>query len=184
MGDHDHGHRHHGHGAPAEHRAAGPEVVRVFVITVSDTRTEETDKSGALLKTSIQEAGHEVVGYRLVKDEEDQVLAALDAAAGAGAHVILTNGGTGIAARDRTYEALQKRLEKEITGFGEIFRVLSFEFVGAAAMLSRATAGIWKGRILACLPGSTGAVKLAWDKLLEPELSHLVYLAGQGPEAL
>jgi molybdenum cofactor biosynthesis protein B len=173
---HDHASHHR---APQEHRDAAPKRVRVFVITVSDTRNQETDKSGAWLKQAILEAGHEVTGYRLVKDEEDQVLAALDSAHEAGAQIILTNGGTGIAHRDRTYEAIQARLEKELTGFGEIFRMRSFEFVGASAMLSRATAGLWKGCFVACLPGSTGAVRLAWEELLAPELGHLALLAAR-----
>lgn len=160
-----------------QHRKAGPKSVRVYVITVSDTRDQTTDKSGAYLQKAAQDAGHELVGSEIVKDEESQVLAALDRAKEAGAQVILTNGGTGIAHRDRTYEAIQGRLEKELPGFGEIFRMLSFEFVGAAAMLSRATAGLWKQCFVACLPGSSGAVRLAWEKLLEPELGHLVHLA-------
>lgn len=172
---HDHHSSH--HRAPDEHRAAAPRKVSVYVITVSDTRTEETDKSGTWLREAIGQAGHEVVGYQLVKDEEDQVVAALETAREAGAQVVLTNGGTGIAHRDRTYEAIQGRLEKELTGFGEIFRMRSFEFVGAAAMLSRATAGLWKGCFVACLPGSTGAVRLAWEELLEPELGHLAHMA-------
>lgn len=176
------GHEHHPphdrrHGPPAEHRAKAPRAARVFVVTVSDTRTEETDKSGRYLRDALAEAGHTEVGYALVKDERDQVLAALDQAAAADAQVILTNGGTGIARRDRTYEAVVERLDKEITGFGELFRMLSYEDIGAAAMLSRATAGVWGERIVACLPGSTGAVKLAWTRLLEPELGHLVHLA-------
>lgn len=179
MGHDDDHHRHH-HRAPDEHRDQAPTRVKVYVITVSDTRDEETDKSGKWLRQAIEGAGHEVVGYQIVKDEEVQVLAAMDQAKGAGAQAILTNGGTGIAHRDRTYEAIQRRLEKELPGFGEIFRMRSFEFVGAAAMLSRATAGLWEGRLVACLPGSTGAVRLAWEELLEPELGHLVFLAESG----
>lgn len=175
MGDHS-GHRHHHH-APGEHRAAAPAKVRVYVITVSDTRDESTDKSGKWLCEAAEAAGHELVGYKIVKDEEDQVLAAIDHAKAVDAQAIVTNGGTGIAHRDRTYEAVQSRLEKELPGFGELFRSLSYEFVGAAAMLSRATAGLWQGRLIACLPGSSGAVRLAWEKLLEPELGHLVFLA-------
>lgn len=172
------GHHHHGGDAPpVQHRKAGPKQLKIFVVTVSDTRDESTDKSGAWLQEAAREAGHEVVGYRIVKDEEDQVLAALDAGRDAGAQVVLTNGGTGIAARDRTYEAVQRRLDKELSGFGELFRMLSYEDIGAAAMLSRATAGLWGGLVVACLPGSTGAVKLAWEKLLKPELGHLVGLA-------
>jgi molybdenum cofactor biosynthesis protein B len=171
---HDHATHHH---APKEHRQAAPKRVRVYVITVSDTRNEETDKSGSWLKQAVLNAGHEMVGYQIVKDEEDQVVAAMEVAHGAGAQIILTNGGTGIAHRDRTYEAIQSRLEKELAGFGELFRMRSFEFVGAAAMLSRATAGLWKGHFVACLPGSTGAVRLAWEELLEPELGHLAFMA-------
>ena len=170
-------HDHSGDSPPAQHRKAGPKSLKIYVVTVSDTRDETTDKSGKWLKEAAAEAGHEVVGYQIVKDEEDQVLAAMDAARTAGAQAILTNGGTGIAARDRTYEAVSRRLDKELTGFGELFRMLSYEDIGAAAMLSRATAGLWGGLVVACLPGSSGAVKLAWEKLLRPELGHLVGLA-------
>ncbi len=180
QGDHGHGHGpEEGHRkSPAqEHRDQGPASVAVFVITVSDTRTEETDGSGRWLREAVTRAGHRLAGYRIVKDEVDQVHRTMDEARAAGADAILTNGGTGIAHRDRTYEAIQGKLEKELTGFGELFRMLSFEFVGSAAMLSRATAGTWHGVFVAAMPGSTGAVRLAWEKLLEPELPHLVGLA-------
>lgn len=167
------------HRAPAEHKAEAPTSVKVYLVICSDTRTEATDGSGAWLKKAVAEAGHQLVGYEIVKDELPEVRAALDRGKAAGAQAILTSGGTGITRRDTTYEAVQGLLEKELTGFGELFRMRSFEFIGAAAMLSRATAGLWQGRFVACLPGSTGAVRLAWEELLAPELPHLCHLAAK-----
>jgi molybdenum cofactor biosynthesis protein B len=145
-----------------EHRREGPRTVRLFVVTASDTRGEAEDASGAFLREAAAAAGHEVVGYRIVKDDPAALRAALDAAAAAGAEAVLVNGGTGIAGRDRTYEAVSAVLEKRLDGFGELFRMLSFAEIGAAAMLSRAVAGTWEGRVIFAMPGSTAAVRLAW----------------------
>ena len=158
-----------------EHRRASPRAVRVFVVTASDTRGEAEDSSGAFLREAVAAAGHELAGYRIVRDEPDEVRAALAAAAAAGADAVVVNGGTGISARDRTYEAVSGILEKRIDGFGELFRWLSFEEIGSAAMLSRAVAGAWDGRAVFSVPGSTAAVRLAWERLIGPELPHVVH---------
>jgi molybdenum cofactor biosynthesis protein B len=157
-----------------EHRHEAPKVLRVYVVTASDTRGEAEDKSGAFLRDSVVAAGHVLAGYRVVKDEPDQIREALDDAARAGAHVVVVNGGTGIAARDRTYEAVSARLEKRLDGFGELFRMLSWAEIGSAAMLSRAVAGVWDGRAVFSVPGSTAAVRLAWERLIAPEMGHVV----------
>jgi len=159
------------------HRMAdrhGP--VPVSVVTVSDSRTTETDTNGAWLRERIEAAGHRVAGYRLIPDEPDQVSSALDGAVAAGARVVVFNGGTGIAPRDTTYDVLSRRIERPLPGFGELFRMLSWEQVGAAAMLSRATAGVIGGVVVFSLPGSHAAVRLAWEKLIEPELRHVAWL--------
>ena len=147
-------------------------------MTVSDSRTQETDTNGQWLRERIEASGNLVSGYRLVRDEPDEVRAAVDALV-AEARVVLVNGGTGISRRDTTYDALAALLEKTLPGFGELFRLLSFEQVGAAAMLSRATAGTYRGSVVVSMPGSPKAVELAWEKLLEPELAHLAWELGR-----
>ncbi len=148
--------------------------VRCAVITVSDTRTEETDKSGQLIKEIVDETGHTIAHYRIVPDEPALISDLLDSWS-ADVEVILLNGGTGISARDNTFEAVSDKLEKTLPGFGEIFRVLSYEEIGAGAMLSRAIAGLFRGTLVFSMPGSTNAVRLAMTKLIAPELSHLVW---------
>jgi molybdenum cofactor biosynthesis protein B len=157
-----------------EHRREAPRKLSFFVVTASDTRGEAEDESGAYLRAQIGAAGHALVGYRIVKDEPAALRAALDAAAAAGAEVIVVNGGTGIAGRDRTYEAVAGILEKRLDGFGELFRMLSYQEIGPAAMLSRAVAGVWGGRAVFSVPGSSAAVRLAWEKLIGPESPHVV----------
>ncbi|HEX9244140.1 MAG TPA: molybdenum cofactor biosynthesis protein B [Anaeromyxobacter sp.] len=157
-----------------EHRSEAPRSLRFFVVTASDTRSEPEDESGAWLRGAIAAAGHALAGYLLVKDEPVELRRALDEAAAAGAEVVVVNGGTGIAARDRTYEAVAAVLEKRIDGFGELFRALSYAEIGAAAMLSRAVAGAWGGRAVFSVPGSKAAVRLAWEKLIAPEAGHVV----------
>jgi len=157
-----------------QHRAEAPRQVRFGVITASDTRGEAEDGSGRLLRESIAAAGHALASYAVVRDEPDAIRAALAAAAAAGAEAIVINGGTGIASRDRTYEAVAGLLEKRIDGFGELFRMLSFAEIGSAAMLSRAVAGTWQGRAVFSVPGSSAAVRLAWEKLIAPEAGHLL----------
>ncbi|WP_224367095.1 MogA/MoaB family molybdenum cofactor biosynthesis protein [Hyalangium versicolor] len=146
----------------------------VFVVTCSDSRDAARDESGQVLRSGLEEAGHTLAGYKVVKDEPDAIRAVLTEAAEAGARAVLFNGGTGIGRRDSTVETLRALFEKELPGFGEIFRMLSYEEIGSAAMLSRATAGTYKGMILFAMPGSPQAVKLALKALILPELGHLV----------
>ena len=148
--------------------------VSCAIITVSDTRTEETDKSGALIKELLAEAGHTVSDYRIVPDEPAVITSLLDELSER-VEAILLNGGTGISKRDNTFEAVSSKLEKTLPGFGEIFRVLSYEEIGAGAMLSRATAGLFQDTLVFSMPGSTNAVRLAMTRLIAPELSHLVW---------
>jgi molybdenum cofactor biosynthesis protein B len=163
-------------GAETHHQQAGRRPVTAAVITVSDTRTPETDKSGALMRDLLEQAGHRVTFSTIVKDDPAAVRAHLERlAADQTAQVILFNGGTGISRRDTTYEAITGMLEKCLDGFGELFRMLSYAEVGAAAMLSRATAGVYRGVLVFSTPGSTGAVRLAMEKLILPELAHLVW---------
>jgi molybdenum cofactor biosynthesis protein B len=166
-----------GSASSAEHRAIAAQKgpVSLAIVTVSDTRTQETDVNAAYLRERIEAAGHRVVAYRLIKDEPDQVESVLDELAVGEAQIILFNGGTGISQRDRTFDALSRKLEKTMPGFGELFRMLSYEQVGAAAMLSRATAGVYRNKVIVSTPGSPAAVQLAWDKLVAPELEHLAW---------
>jgi molybdenum cofactor biosynthesis protein B len=166
----------------AEHRAAAPEAVRCAVLTVSDTRTVETDASGALIRELLEGAGHAVVDYRIVADDPGTIREVVGEWAERPAmqvQAILSNGGTGIAGRDTTYDALAALLEKRLDGFGELFRMLSYEEIGAAAMLSRAVAGVYRGRLVVAMPGSRNAVRLAMTRLIVPELGHLIYEIGK-----
>jgi molybdenum cofactor biosynthesis protein B len=166
-----------------EHKAAAPSRVRCFVLTVSDTRTEATDTSGRAIRDLLAAAGHEVVGSAIVKDEPgDVVRVVTDQLADPQVQVIITTGGTGLTSRDSTYEALDGLLEKRLDGFGELFRMLSYHDIGPAAMLSRAMAGATRGKIIAALPGSEAAVRLALERLLIPELGHLVQQVVQNVE--
>ena len=149
--------------------------VRCCVLTISDTRDEATDTSGAAIRAALTQAGHAVVRYTVVRDEPAQIAGLVRAAAAEGCKLIITNGGTGIARRDSTFEAIDALLEKRLPGFGELFRMLSFQAIGPAAMLSRATAGVYGGSLIFCLPGSTNAVQLAMEQLIVPQLAHLVW---------
>jgi molybdopterin adenylyltransferase len=162
----------------AEHKAQAPRSVRVFIITVSDTRTDETDASGRAIADLLTAAGHQVAGRTIVKDDPDLVRGTIERQlASPDVHAIITTGGTGITSRDSTYEAVTAMLQKRLDGFGELFRMLSYEQIGSAAIMSRACAGLAAGRIIVCLPGSEAAVRLAVEKLLIPELGHLVQQA-------
>jgi molybdenum cofactor biosynthesis protein B len=158
-----------------EHKAHGPASVACFVLTVSDTRTERTDSSGQAIRDLLDAAGHRLSGHAIVRDEptevRDQVLAQCRSAA---TQVVITTGGTGITSRDGTYEAVDGLLEKRLDGFGELFRMLSFQEIGSAAMMSRATAGTAQGKVIFVLPGSEHAVRLAMSRLIIPELAHVV----------
>ena len=155
------------------HRADAPASVRVFVLTISDTRTEATDTSGAAIVDAITAGGHIVTGRKVLRDDPAPVAEAVRGAT-VTADVIITTGGTGITSRDSTYEAISRLLEKRLDGFGELFRMLSYEQIGAAAMLSRACAGTIRRTVVFSLPGSEQAVRLAMTRLIVPELAHIV----------
>lgn len=160
---------------PREHKAHAPKSVGCFILTVSDSKTPETDTSGSLIRELLEKAGHAVVGSAIVKDEPSEVRAVIRSqAADPGVQAIIMTGGTGITSRDSTFEAVEALLDKRLTGFGELFRFLSYQEIGPAAMLSRAQAGVSQGRIVFSLPGSPNACRLALEKLILPELGHLV----------
>ena len=162
----------------AEHKAQAPASVRCAVITVSDTRTEATDASGRAIAELLTAAGHVVTGRTIVKDDADLVRETLERQLASGdVQAIIATGGTGITSRDSTYEVVSALLQKRLDGFGELFRMLSFQQIGPAAMMSRACAGIAARRIVVSLPGSEAAVRLAMERLLIPELGHLVQQA-------
>lgn len=160
-----------------QHRAAGQRAAACAVLTVSDTRTPETDTSGTRIRTLLAAAGHRVVAYDILPDEPARIRRRLEELlAAAEIDAVIVSGGTGLAPRDTTYEVIGALLDKRLDGFGELFRMLSYGEIGAAAMLSRAVAGAARGKLLASLPGSTAAVELAMTKLLVPELGHVVGL--------
>ncbi len=160
---------------PKEHKANAPASVGCFVLTISDSKTPETDTSGALIRELVSAAGHRVTGHAIVKDEPEQVAAVIRSGCAApSVEAFILTGGTGITSRDSTYEAIEALLDKRLSGFGELFRMLSYEEVGAAAMLSRAQGGVVQGRVLFSLPGSPNACRLALEKLIIPELPHLL----------
>ena len=159
------------------HKAAGPTSVRVALLTISDTRTETTDTSGAAIAALLGQHGHQVIARAIVKDEPAAVTSFVAAQLRGEAQVIITTGGTGITSRDSTFEAIDEMLEKRLDGFGELFRMLSYADIGSAAMMSRACAGLARGRVIVALPGSEGAVRLAMTSLVLPELGHLVHQA-------
>jgi molybdopterin adenylyltransferase len=158
-----------------EHKAQGPASVACFVLTVSDTRTEANDTGGGAIRELLEGAGHTVSGHLIVSDEPAQVALVLrDRLADPATHVIITTGGTGISARDTTFEAVTALFEKRLDGFGELFRMISYAEIGSAAMMSRATAGTVGGKAIFVLPGSPAAVRLAMEKLIVPELGHVM----------
>lgn len=159
-----------------EHKKEAPDHVRCMVLTVSDTRTSETDKSGQTMKALLKEAGHEITSHIIAADDYTAIQGCIRKADHASnVDALLINGGTGITFRDTTYEAVTHMLDKELPGFGEIFRYLSYEKdIGSAAILSRATAGVRGSTAIFSTPGSTGAVKLAMRELIIPEIGHIV----------
>jgi molybdenum cofactor biosynthesis protein B len=163
----------------AEHKERvqheGPKSLACGVITVSDTRTAETDESGKQIVEQLTNARHTIIKYEIVRDEAQQIIALIEEMVAAECAVIILNGGTGIAKRDSTVEAVDGLLHKRLPGFGELFRMLSYEEIGSAAMLSRATAGTYHAALIFSLPGSPHAVNLALTKLIMPELTHLVW---------
>ena len=165
---------------PAEHKQHAPRSVGCFVLTISDTKTAETDTSGALIRERLAAAGHEVVGHAIVPDDPARVAAMIrEGCAHAAVQAFVLTGGTGVTSRDSTFEAVDALLDKRLTGFGELFRMLSYQEIGAAAMLSRAQAGVVTGRALFSLPGSPAACRLALDRLILPELGHIVREIGR-----
>lgn len=158
-----------------EHKDKAAKGVNCFVLTVSDTRDEATDQSGQLIKALIAEKNHRLAGYRIVKDEPAEIGSLLRALLDRpDLQAVILNGGTGISPRDGTYEVVAALLDKRLDGFGELFRFLSYQDIGSAAMMSRAVAGIARGKVLISLPGSKGAVELAMTRLVLPELGHMV----------
>ena len=158
-----------------DHEATSPKSVRCFVLTISDTRTPETDTGGRAIAELLEANGHEIAGRAIVKDDPDAIRSHIvRQLEDPSAQVIITTGGTGITSRDSTYEVVGNLLDKRLEGFGELFRMLSYQEIGPAAMMSRACAGTAHGKIIVSLPGSENAVRLAMKKLLIPELGHLV----------
>jgi molybdenum cofactor biosynthesis protein B len=150
------------------------------VLTVSDTKTPETDTSGQLIQKLLLDAGHQVVGATIVRDEPKDVQRVIrEACARADVRAVLVTGGTGVTSRDSTYEAIEALLDKRLPGFGELFRMLSYQEIGAAAMMSRAQLGVHARRIVVSMPGSPNACRLALEKLVIPELSHLIREVGR-----
>jgi len=159
-----------------KHRESAPETVRVAILTISDSRTRETDTGGDIAEELLEDAGQEIVERRIVRDEVAGIRKELvDLLARSDVDAVVTTGGTGISARDTTYEVVERMIDKQLDGFGEIFRMLSYEEIGAAAMMSRALAGTVGTKFIASLPGSRNAVRLAVEKLLVPELAHIVF---------
>jgi molybdopterin adenylyltransferase len=159
------------------HEQDQPVSVRCAVVTVSDTRSPAEDRSGQFIQSALLTAGHRIANYEIVRDEPLQIQSRLLALADrADVQAVIFNGGTGIAPRDTTYDAIQVLLEKELPGFGETFRALSYQEIGSRAIATRATAGIYRGLLVFSLPGSTNAVKLGIEALILPELIHLTQL--------
>jgi len=158
-----------------EHKKFKLKNVKVMIVTISDTRTFETDKSGRLMCDLLSKNLFEITRYEIIKDEKADIESTLiSGSQDRNVDVILTNGGTGISNRDNTFEVVDKLIDKPLPGFGELFRMLSYEEIGSASMLSRAFAGLAKGTAIFSTPGSTNAVKLAMEKLILPELVHIV----------
>ena len=158
-----------------EHKAKSVKTVKCLVVTVSDTRSVSTDQSGRLIKELLASEGHKVLGYRIVRDDPAEVEDLLrHALSRDDLEAILLTGGTGISPRDGTYEVVSHMLDKQISGFGEIFRFLSYQDIGSSAVMSRAQAGVAAGKVIISLPGSRGAVDLGMRRLVLPELGHMV----------
>jgi molybdenum cofactor biosynthesis protein B len=177
----EHGHddkhgRHDEHDrVPDEHKARAPHVANVYVITCSDSRTETTDEGGRILRDALAEAGHALVGSEIVPDDPLRIAEELERAHVVGAQFALLTGGTGLSSRDSTFEALSRAMLRPLPGFGELFRRLSYDEIGSAAMLSRAVAGqLHSGLFVFAMPGSPAAVRLACEKLILPELTHIL----------
>jgi molybdopterin adenylyltransferase len=170
--------------AVRKHHESAPDHVRIAILTISDTRTPETDTGGDTAEELFATAGHEVVERGIVRDDAAQIRTTVAALLERSeVDAVVTTGGTGISGRDTTYEVVERMIEKRLDGFGELFRMLSYREIGAAAMLSRAVAGAVGGKFVACLPGSRNAVRLAVEELLAPEISHVVFELRKHKEA-
>lgn len=158
-----------------EHQKAAPESITCVVLTISDTRSATTDISGKLIIDLLTTAKHKILEKKIIRDEPSEITATLKRILSeTSTQVVITTGGTGISKRDQTYDVIRKFVEKPIDGFGELFRALSYQEIGSSAMLTRACAGTALGKILISIPGSENAVRLAMEKLILPELGHLV----------
>jgi molybdenum cofactor biosynthesis protein B len=162
-----------------EHEKLAEKQLKIGVLTLSDTRDEKSDKSGLIIRKLLIREGHSIVKYAVVREDPDVIRENLESWLSSDLDAIITNGGTGLTARDGTVEVARKLFEKELDGFGELFRLLSFHQIGPAAMLSRATAGLAHGKILICLPGSSKGVNLAVERIILPQLSHMVWEANR-----
>ncbi|MFQ5454906.1 MAG: molybdenum cofactor biosynthesis protein B [Nitrospirota bacterium] len=163
-----------------EHKEKSPDSVACLVITVSDTRRKDIDTSGGFIKKQLENSSHKVVDYFIIKDNIDEIKAGIESGlVNPFVNAVILNGGTGISKRDSTYEVVSRIIEKKIDGFGEIFRRLSYKEIGSAAIMSRAIAGVCKGKIVISMPGSESAVRLAMKSLILPELAHMVYEANR-----
>lgn len=159
-----------------EHKERARRLLRCAVVTVSDTRTPETDSSGQILLRGLETAGHTVVHYQIVPDEPEQIRTVLERIGlMQECDAVIFNGGTGISRRDRTFDVIDSMLEKRLPGFGEIFRYLSYLDIGSAAIMSRATAGSYSGKVIISIPGSPAAATLSLEKLILPELPHMCW---------
>ena len=158
-----------------EHKEKAPRSVSCAVLTISDSRTEENDESGKLIKQRLSQDGHRVVAYAILKNEAESIKKKIgELLPQVELQVIITSGGTGVSHRDLTIETISPILEKKMDGFGELFRFVSYQEIGTASIMSRAVAGVAGGKVILCLPGSLGAVTLAMDKIILPEIGHMV----------
>ena len=158
-----------------EHKKQAPKSVNCSVVIISDTRTEQNDESGKIIMQALKRKGHKVLSYCILKNDADSILKKLNELLDEESlQVIITSGGTGISHLDITVEIISPTLEKKIDGFGELFRFLTYQEIGTASIMSRAMAGVAKGKAIICLPGSVGAVSLAIEKIILPEIGHIV----------
>ena len=158
-----------------EHKRQAPQSVNCALLTISDTRTEKTDESGQLLKQKLNEGGHRVISHSLLKNDAGAIKERLNKLLGSEVlQVIITSGGTGLSHRDLTIETVLPILEKRLDGFGELFRFLSYQEIGTSSIMSRSLAGVIRGKVIICLPGSLGATRLALERIILPEIGHMV----------
>jgi molybdenum cofactor biosynthesis protein B len=158
-----------------EHRHLSPKSLNCAVITISNSRTEADDESGQLLTSTLKDNGHQVLAYTILKNDTAAIDGKLkELLSNTELQLVITSGGTGISHLDMTVETVTPLLEKELIGFGELFRHLSYQEIGSASIMSRALAGVIKGRVIICLPGSVAAVQLALEKIILPEMGHMV----------